>query len=56
VEEQQPAAFAAAMDAVMQQTFDPDALHARAQSFSTAHFEAGFRTILGNTLAASRPC
>jgi len=56
VDDQQPAAFAAAMDAVAHQSFDPGALHARAQSFSTEHFETGFRAILHDALAAPTTC
>ena len=56
VDDQRPAAFAAAMDAIAGQTFDPHALHARARAFSPEHFDAGFRKILGDALATPVAC
>jgi glycosyltransferase involved in cell wall biosynthesis len=56
VPEQDARAFAAAMDHIGRQTFDPQVLTARAASFSTSRFEAGFRDIVTATLASSLPC
>jgi glycosyltransferase involved in cell wall biosynthesis len=56
VDAQTPSAFAAAMDAVTRHPFDPGVIRARAARFSTARFEAGFRDILTETLAARATC
>jgi len=53
---QDASAFAAAMDGIRDRTFNPRALAARAAAFSADRFDAGFRTILADTLAASGPC
>jgi glycosyltransferase involved in cell wall biosynthesis len=52
VEEPRSDAFAAAMDAVSRQAFDPARLRARAETFGIERFEDAFRTILTETLEA----
>jgi glycosyltransferase involved in cell wall biosynthesis len=56
VEVQTPDAFAAAMDRVRHQSYDPHALAGRAARFSVGHFEDGLRGILSETLAGMSPC
>jgi glycosyltransferase involved in cell wall biosynthesis len=45
-----PEAFAAAMQLVAAQVFDPALLRARAERFSVRHFEESFRAVLTETL------
>jgi glycosyltransferase involved in cell wall biosynthesis len=54
VEDQTPAAFAAAMDAAARRDWASDALAARAAAFAPEHFEDGFRQAL-TTLMTDQP-
>jgi len=56
VDDARPASFAAAMDAATRHPWDPAAIRARATGFGTARFEAGFRDILTEALAAPTSC
>jgi glycosyltransferase involved in cell wall biosynthesis len=56
VDEPSADAFAEAMDAARHHPLDPAAIVAHAQTFSTERFEAGFRSMLTEALAAAHPC
>jgi glycosyltransferase involved in cell wall biosynthesis len=49
-------AFAAAMGDCRRRAFDPARARARAEAFSVARFEAGFRALLTDTLAEHAAC
>jgi glycosyltransferase involved in cell wall biosynthesis len=56
VDDSTPAAFAAAMDAVTRTSFDRAALVTHAAGFGVERFEAGFRTLLADTIAHPQAC